>query len=457
MFGWEGDDLNFYVTAEASPGVSIMAYEFDLDNDGTPDFIATHDAAVGGVLEFNVGLLARLGSPADDGNYPGRLLIRATGTDNVEMEFVTRIGNTPHAVTLDGTQESPPEIPYLLTVETTDPGPDTVSQVEIDWGDGSQDTVAGGGVYGHTYAYTGIYDVLATVFDEDGQWSTSFMALVGDTNYPSPNGTAAAAAASAPTPPDLSNYRAKFIEVTPDMNNVPWEVHHSIQAGRQTINGVSVDVLGQRFWNEKTINIHEPQYLRGVDSHVHVKFITPEQEAWWKKKKLEKRWTTTLQAYQEVDLDEYLEFSRKMDDDYKDYFIKPGKNQMKRIAKISNDLRAKGGLFKLAKGKASRLQRYGIVLGGAVALFSLFSENAKAAVAIARHDAAQLAAFDDFVQMYDRAIDEAGQPTGLSHNTAILFRDKALAYATALNLDPSAIAKMQGAMGAWIDKNIARP
>lgn len=437
-----------------------MAYEFDLDNDGTPDFIATHDAAVGGVLQFNIGLLARLGSPADDGNYPGRLLIRATGTDNVEMEFVTRIGNTPHAVTLDGTQESPPEIPYLLTVETTDPGPDTVSQIMIDWCDGIQYTVAGGGVYGHTYAYTGIYDVLATVSDEDGQWSTSFMALVGDTNYPSPAGASALGAANAATPPNLSNYRTKFIEVTPDMNYVThWEVHHSIQAGRQTIDGVEVDVLGQRYLSRNPpINIHDPHFLRGVDPDVHRQFITPEQNAWWKKKMKENPdWMNNkLIAYQNVDLDEYLEFSRQMDDDYKDYYIKPGKNQMKRIAKISNDLRAKGGLFKLAKGKASRLQRYGIVLGGAVALFSLFSENAKAAVAIARHDATQLAAFDDFVQMYDRAIDEAGQPTGLSHNTAILFRDKALAYMRALNLDRDAITKMEATMGAWIDKNLAR-
>ena len=58
-------------------------------------------------------------------------------------------------------------------------------------------------------------------------------------------------------PSGLVDYRGAFKKETPDLPN-DWKVHHTKQ-----------QALADRYLNEKGINIHDSDYLRGVPVNVH--------------------------------------------------------------------------------------------------------------------------------------------------------------------------------------------
>ena len=63
---------------------------------------------------------------------------------------------------------------YTLSLSATDPGPDTITGWEIDWGDGNVQAVAGNPAsVQHTYLAAGAVVISATATDEDGTFSSN--------------------------------------------------------------------------------------------------------------------------------------------------------------------------------------------------------------------------------------------------------------------------------------------
>ncbi len=76
-------------------------------------------------------------------------------------------------------------VPFSLAIWTSDPGPDTVTQIVVDWGDGSSSTISGdSGIPTHVYAADGHYTIRATTTDEDGSTWAEHEIDIGDDNPP---------------------------------------------------------------------------------------------------------------------------------------------------------------------------------------------------------------------------------------------------------------------------------
>jgi hypothetical protein len=111
---------------------------------------------------------------ADNGSYT----ITASATDEdgtyaFSPKSVT-VTNIAPSLSLGGATSVNEGAPYTLSLGTTDPGPDTVSQWVINWGDGSSNTYAGNvSSAAHTYADQGAYTVNVSATDEDGTYAAS--------------------------------------------------------------------------------------------------------------------------------------------------------------------------------------------------------------------------------------------------------------------------------------------
>ncbi|MCW5625570.1 MAG: hypothetical protein KIT73_12730, partial [Burkholderiales bacterium] len=108
---------------------------------------------------------------ADDGEYVITTVVHDadSGAALTESELVVDIDDVPGVVTLGGTTSVLEGAPYLLHLDVTDPGDDTIDYWIVDWGDGVVRTFDGA-----TQTLQHIYDVgettrtiVATAFDED--------------------------------------------------------------------------------------------------------------------------------------------------------------------------------------------------------------------------------------------------------------------------------------------------
>lgn len=190
-FAWEGSGVSFLFEASAPEDFVVTSYQVDLDRDGTFDWSASHNSEVGGVLAWNAALLHVLGDPAEDGSYTATLRISTSGNEYRDFSFTVSVGDTPPAVNVSGPESVDPGTPYTLSVSTSDPGPDTVSSIQINWGDGNTETHSGdytdwSGSFDHVYAATGVYTVRVTATDEQTSNVVEWIVNIGDTNAPDP-------------------------------------------------------------------------------------------------------------------------------------------------------------------------------------------------------------------------------------------------------------------------------
>lgn len=92
-----------------------------------------------------------------------------------EVRTSERTGHGPE-ITLNGPTEIEPGLPFTLTLSDSDPGPDTIASITVDWGDGIVETFAGlPGQLTHAYAEEGGYVIYLTVNDEDGSYAAGWM------------------------------------------------------------------------------------------------------------------------------------------------------------------------------------------------------------------------------------------------------------------------------------------
>ena len=135
----EGGTVILDASNSADPDDGIASYAWDLDGDGV--FGETGDSAARGDETGPSPALSAVGM-----NGPSTVIVSLRVTDSVGLSdtdtATIQIENVAPALSLDGADSIDEGLSYTLTLGlVTDPGPDSISQYLIDWGDGHVDPI----------------------------------------------------------------------------------------------------------------------------------------------------------------------------------------------------------------------------------------------------------------------------------------------------------------------------
>ncbi|MBI1374528.1 MAG: LEPR-XLL domain-containing protein, partial [Phycisphaera sp.] len=134
-----------------------------------------------GTVETVTGLPSSRSHVYDDGSASYTVVATVTdedGSTNSNNLTVT-VNNVAPTVTISGAPEVDEGSSYVLTLAVTDPGLDTVTQIEVNWGDGHIETFAGSPTsVSHVFADgPNTHVISATVTDEDGVTSSNTLSV----------------------------------------------------------------------------------------------------------------------------------------------------------------------------------------------------------------------------------------------------------------------------------------
>ncbi len=106
---------------------------------------------------------------ADDGSYEVRVsAVDQDGAYDLPQPHLVQVANIAPQLTLAASENNLEGSPVALTLASTDPGDDSILSWTIEWGDGTQQTIAGSlKNASHTYADDGSYRIRVTAIDED--------------------------------------------------------------------------------------------------------------------------------------------------------------------------------------------------------------------------------------------------------------------------------------------------
>ena len=160
----DGGSIALDASASIDPDGAITAYAWDFDNDGQFD-----DA---------VGVNPSFSAANRDGPTTVTISLRVTdagGLTHTAPATIT-VTNVAPTIALNGNPNVDEGSLYTLTLgAVTDPGPDTVSQYIVNWGDGSAvETFSTPGNKTHTYADDGLVatkTIKVSLVDEDGTYT----------------------------------------------------------------------------------------------------------------------------------------------------------------------------------------------------------------------------------------------------------------------------------------------
>jgi hypothetical protein len=112
---------------------------------------------------------------ADNGSYT--IHVSADDEDgtytNAAQKSVT-VANVAPTVSISGNSSALTAAEYSLSLDSSDPGDDTISSWLINWGDGNSQTVNGNpSAVAHTYASGGSYTISASATDDDGTYNAT--------------------------------------------------------------------------------------------------------------------------------------------------------------------------------------------------------------------------------------------------------------------------------------------
>ncbi len=163
----EGDSLTLDASRTFDPDRDGLSFSWDLDEDGE------FDDATGINPTLTWEQLQALG--LSDGPQPSRLIrVRVSDNQTPPVESAPAqltLRNKAPTIEIDGPAEIDAGEVYRLELGTiSDPGPDTVTRIIVDWGDGTSNTYTTGGFKEHTYS-AGLDSARITVDleDEDGR------------------------------------------------------------------------------------------------------------------------------------------------------------------------------------------------------------------------------------------------------------------------------------------------
>ncbi|WP_146512309.1 PKD domain-containing protein, partial [Thalassoglobus neptunius] len=140
------------------------------------------------IIDWGDGRLETVtGSPTSadhvylDGDATYRISARGTNEDGTwrSNSILVVVANVAPAPTISGASSVAEGSPYLLALQSSDPGRDTITSWTINWGDGNTTTVSGQpSSVQHTYA-DGLnsHTITATATDEDGLYSSNSLSV----------------------------------------------------------------------------------------------------------------------------------------------------------------------------------------------------------------------------------------------------------------------------------------
>ncbi|MDO5566633.1 MAG: PKD domain-containing protein, partial [Planctomycetia bacterium] len=95
-------------------------------------------------------------------------------TENVSLEKSILVRNVAPTLIIAGNTAVEVDLPYIVSLSSSDPGDDTIQNWLINWGDGTQSTLEGNpNSATHTYHIAGEYVITATATDEDGTFNAN--------------------------------------------------------------------------------------------------------------------------------------------------------------------------------------------------------------------------------------------------------------------------------------------
>ena len=151
---------------------TTLTYTWDLDGDGV--FGETGTGAKNGT---ETGAAPTFTTAGLDGASTKTVSLKVTDSASQTSTATATINitNTAPTLTLGGAASVNEAATYTLTLASSDPGSDTISQWVINWGDGSAaQTVTGNPAsVTHVFADNGTYTISASATDEDGTYSAA--------------------------------------------------------------------------------------------------------------------------------------------------------------------------------------------------------------------------------------------------------------------------------------------
>lgn len=110
-----------------------------------------------------------------DNTMSGDFVNGVNGVDFVEDTFTVTVNNVPPTLIISGNSTTDEGSTYTLNLSSSDPGDDTITSWEINWGDGTIENVLGNpSSVTHVYADgDAAYTISATATDEDGTFAAN--------------------------------------------------------------------------------------------------------------------------------------------------------------------------------------------------------------------------------------------------------------------------------------------
>ncbi len=110
-----------------------------------------------------------------DNTMSGDFVNGVNGVDFVEDTFTVTVNNVPPTLIISGNSTTDEGSTYTLNLSSSDPGDDTITSWEINWGDGTIENVLGNpSSVTHVYANGDAnYTISATATDEDGTFTAN--------------------------------------------------------------------------------------------------------------------------------------------------------------------------------------------------------------------------------------------------------------------------------------------
>ncbi len=171
----------------ASSAVAVLegdtAHNSGTFNDVDSSDIVSLSASIGEVTDVGGGAWSWAWDTSDGPDDSQTVTIAASdGTMESSVSFTLSVVNVAPTPTVSAALTTEEGSPYTLNLSSSDPGNDTVTGWLIDWGDESDpdnDSSVGQTIVGdrssveHTYLDNGNYEILVTVYDEDGDGNTT--------------------------------------------------------------------------------------------------------------------------------------------------------------------------------------------------------------------------------------------------------------------------------------------
>ncbi len=169
---------NVAPTIAADSALVVINESQTATNTGTFGDVGVDDltlaASIGTVIDNGDGTWSWSFDSTDGPDESQTVTITATDSDGAatDVTFDLTVNNVAPTIVLTGDSSVNVNVQYTLTIEVSDPGVETITQMVVDWGDGTtpQQITVGQTTATHAFTETGNYQVQVSVTDEDGVW-----------------------------------------------------------------------------------------------------------------------------------------------------------------------------------------------------------------------------------------------------------------------------------------------